>query len=85
MTLQEALKKVGHEDWERKVEGIKAIEKMAQTHPGAISQDLHTVCVAVVAEVYICILRNHSMTFTFICRHATYAPQCRVRQSHVSA
>ncbi|XP_074631934.1 TOG array regulator of axonemal microtubules protein 1-like isoform X2 [Acropora palmata] len=50
--LRDALKYLANtEDWEMKCEGIQGIRRLAKHHPDVLSLHLHTVTLAVIAEV----------------------------------
>ncbi|XP_071081415.1 TOG array regulator of axonemal microtubules protein 1-like isoform X2 [Haliotis cracherodii] len=49
--LREALKKIGQDDWEVKMEAINLLRRLTIHHPETLSSQLHTVILAIIAEV----------------------------------
>ncbi|XP_071787660.1 TOG array regulator of axonemal microtubules protein 1-like isoform X2 [Asterias amurensis] len=49
--LQDAYKYMGNEDWETKMEGLNLIRRLVKFHPEVITDQTHTVVVAVMNEV----------------------------------
>ncbi|XP_046334280.2 TOG array regulator of axonemal microtubules protein 1-like isoform X3 [Haliotis rufescens] len=49
--LREALKKIGQDDWEVKMEAINLLRRLTIHHPETLSGQLHTVILAIIAEV----------------------------------